>query len=314
MHVFLLFFIGMICIALAAKLAEKALEFASKLCKLLGIKESIFGFVFISIATSLPELSIAVFSFSANTGELSYGNLFGALVVNLTLLFGLLLWRGISIERKVAEAFSKYLFFPIIVAIFIFFFPKLSWSFGIFLILMYFVYANYARETYSLLKVKLGFLRIFEISANLLWFILSFIGVAFLCNIAVNCFSEVAEATGIMQSFIGSTLIAIETSLPEIFITLNALRKKGFVEISVGDLIGSSIVNVTLLLGILLLISPITVGVMETVLAFFAALSSYLASLALERNYGKRFALLLWFIFTCFIAALTYLQFLDFTK
>ncbi len=314
MHVFLLFFIGMICIALAAKLAEKALEFASKLCKLLGMKESIFGFVFISIATSLPELSIAVSSFSANTGELSYGNLFGALVVNLTLLFGLLLWRGISIERKVAEEFSKYLFFPIIVVIFIFFFSKLSWSFGIFLLVMYFVYANYARETYPLLKVRLGFLRIFEISANLLWFILSFIGVASLCNIAVNCFSEVAEVTGIMQSFIGSTLIAIETSLPEIFITLNTLRKKGFVEISIGDLVGSSMVNVTLLLGILLLISPITVGFMERVLAFFAALSSYLASLALERNYGKRFALILWFIFICFIATLTYLQFLDFMK
>ncbi len=300
--------------ALAAKLAEKALEFASKLCKLLGMKESVFGFMFISLATSLPELSIAVSSFSANTGELSYGNLFGALVVNLTLLFGLLLWKGIKIERKMTEEFSKYLLFPIIVAIFIFFFHRLSWPFGIFLLVMYFVYASYARETYPLLKVKLGFLRIFEISANLLWFIFSFIGVASLCNIAVNCFSEAAEATGIMQSFIGSTLIAIETSLPEIFITLNALRKKAFVEISIGDLVGSSMVNVTLLLGILLLISPITIGVMERVLAFFAAFSSYLASIGLERNYGKRFALGLWFVFICFIASLTYLQFFDFTK
>lgn len=314
MQLFLLFFLGIICVALAAKLAEKALEFASKLCKLLDIKQSIFGFVFISITTSLPELSIAISSFSANTGELSYGNLLGAVVVNLTLLLGLVLWKGISIERKVAEEFSKYLFFPIIVAMFVFFFSRLSWPFGIFLVLMYFVYANYARETYPLLKVRLGFLRIFEISANLLWFILSFVAVAFLCNIAVNCFSEVAKATGIMQSFIGSTLIAIETSLPEIFITLSALRKSGVAEISVGDLVGSSIVNVTLILGILLLISPITIGAMETALAFFAALSSYLASLALERNYGKDFALLLWFVFACFLATLTYFQFLDFAK
>ncbi len=314
MQVFLLFFIGTICIALAAKLAEKALEFASKLCKLLVMKESVFGFVFISLATSLPELSITISAFSSNTVELSYGNLFGALVINLTLLFGLILWRGIKIERKMTKEFSKYLFFPIIIAIFIFFFSKLSWSFGIFLLLMYFVYANYARETYPLLKVKLGFLRIFEIFANLLWFILSFIGVAFLCNIAVNCFSEVAEVTGIMQSFIGSTLIAIETSLPEIFITLNALRKESFVKISIGDLVGSSIVNVTLFFGILLILSPLTIGVMERVLAFFAALSSYLASMALERNYGKRFALVLWFVFICFIASLTYLQFLNFTK
>ena len=92
-------------------------------------------------------------------------------------------------------------------------------------------------------------------------------------KIIVDSASTIAEITGFRQSVIGATLIALGTSLPELTVDIVAIRRKPFA-LALGDIIGSCLVNITLVLGIVLILSEVAINfqILST-LIFFAIIS-----------------------------------------
>jgi len=91
-----------------------------------------------------------------------------------------------------------------------------------------------------------------------LWFCVGITAVIVSSGFVVNSAVRLAEAAGVAKSFIGATLVAVGTSLPELSLELQAVRTKRY-ELALGDAIGSCMTNITLVLGAAALLNPILV-------------------------------------------------------
>ena len=127
----------------------------------------------------------------------------------------------------------------------------------------------------------------------------------------VDAAVKLAKLLGVAESFIGATIIAIGTSLPELSIDLQAIRKKHY-GLALGDAIGSNMVNITLVLGVASVINPIHVQIPIFVAALlFAVIANsillYVAAVnkKLERR-GGAFFLVLYAMYLVMIFILQY--------
>src|SRR3989338_6743175 len=104
---------------LLIKASDLTIRHAIALSHKTKISQMAIGFIFIAVVTSLPELAIAVSSSIMNEGLLSFGNLIGANVVNLTLIFGLMSLFGMKLTSKEADKSITVLIAATIVGIFL---------------------------------------------------------------------------------------------------------------------------------------------------------------------------------------------------
>ena len=122
--------------------------------------------------------------------------------------------------------------------------------------------------------------------------------------------SKVAEKFGIPQLVIGLTIVAIGTSLPEAAVSVSAALK-GSAEITIGNVVGSNIMNVLLILGITSVITPIAVqkSTVRYELPFVIAVSALLFGIGYTDNVVRRSdGLILWGLFLCYMAYLLHIS------
>jgi len=119
---------------------------------------------------------------------------------------------------------------------------------------------------------------------------------------------SIASTYGFNELLVGATIVALGTSLPELFVTLTA-AVKGHATLGFGNIIGSNVMNVICVLGLCALVTPVTVNradITMTLLVFYSAASLYLLAVALFRNQvGRLDGLVLFVMFLVF----TYLSY-----
>lgn len=255
--------------------SNKTLESAEKLSHFFGISQLTIGFIFISILTSLPELSVAVFSSATGNNNLSLGDLLGSNVTNIALVFGLLVFlskKDFVLSRKRTNQILLYLFMSF-VPIILFLDGFLSLIDGLILLVLYIFFLKQildSREktmTFNNIDKRGAGKEFLVLLASIFVVLLSS---EFVVESAIN----IADGLGIFASFLGATLIAFNTSIPELALMFSALKKR-YTNIAIGNLIGSNVVNITLLLGLNILINPFSPNTQIGFLVFsFILLSS----------------------------------------
>jgi cation:H+ antiporter len=221
------------------------------LAKILGISTFVFGFILVSISTSLPELSVAIFSSLYGEPGLSTGDVIGSNFVDLALVLGLCAVFGGAIHLKKKESLEllEMLFISFLVVLFLFYSESLNWIHGMILIGLF---ALLVKKMYSGGQVSK---KIFdEEKASKRSVVLKFSASIFLLILSAEIFVgsvlEMIELLELTASFVGVTFVALGTSIPEISFELTAIKQKKY-EIAMGDLFGSAVTNVTLVLGTL---------------------------------------------------------------
>jgi len=127
----------------------------------------------------------------------------------------------------------------------------------------------------------------------------------------VDSASSLAAATGIKQSVLGATIIAFGTSLPELTVDIIAVRKR-HLELALGDIIGSCITNITLILGLVLVFSAVDVnfGILSSLIGF-AIIAPFAMFLFIRTAKIKKWhSIVLFAIYAAFILMLYEIQFL----
>lgn len=278
--------------ALAAALAVlvKASSFtitnAAKFSKASGISQVAVGFIFIAVATSLPELSIAVMSSLSGDGALSMGNLIGADIVNITLIFGLMAVAGFKIKKPDTENISLAVILVSIVSVFLIVLKIADFTLGIFLIIVFWLFSSIVLgKGVSLKNEKAG-------SKNARRYaLLTLAGVALVVASArfVTDYSILlASMSGVSETLIGATILSLGTTLPELSVNLTALRRRN-IGLAIGDSIGSIVTNMTLVLGIASVIGAIPVGKIAFFSLAFLIFSSFLFLFMANRlNFGRK--------------------------
>lgn len=257
----LLFLAACIVLVVSGSLLVRSLR---KVAIFLHVSEFVIGFMLMAFATSIPELFVGISSALAASTALTIGNVIGANILDLTLIVGIivLLKRGIVIESDKTKKDALYMFFIAALPLILMWIGKsISRVDGVILIAAFLLYARklYKERKIFTKEVSNGVRKRWEPILNTLLFIFS-LALLFISSRFVVQYATLLSMDLILPPvLIGLFLISIGTTLPELTFESSAVMM-GHSEMALGNLIGSVIVNSTLVLGITALIYPITVN------------------------------------------------------
>ncbi|MCW4015856.1 MAG: sodium:calcium antiporter [Candidatus Bathyarchaeota archaeon] len=299
----------LISLLLIMLISDRLIRYVLVISKTLGLSEMAAGFIILSITTSLPELSVSVVASLSGEGGLSVGNVLGSNVANLTIILGLAILiarKAITLKGQSNKELVQFLFISSIIPLFIVQRGSLDIVLGIVLLTLFVYFGiTISRKTEATTVIdetpnqqkneKIAFVVIkFLIGVGL---------IILLSNFAVDSSTDIANFIGLPTSIIGATIIGLGTSLPELATTIQAL-KKGLVNMALGNLLGSCITNITLILGISSLLSTSEVNVVAVQSIMFYVLISSLSvwyMVGASERLTKKSAIFLCVIYVIFI-------------
>lgn len=257
MHVDLLIFTLLLMVLIFSGIITT--RYISKISSYLKLGHFAAGFIIIAIATSIPELVVGVTSALEGIPELSLGNILGSNVVNLSLIIGtaVLIAGEVNFQENKIKKELTYPFIIALIPIFLALDGILSRFDGLFLLIIFLAYLFLVfrhsdfEEGEEIVNRK-QFLR------SVIWFSIGLVALLVSARYLVDYASLIAVEIGIPVFFIGIILISLGTSLPELaFETISMIH--GYKILAIGDLMGSTVANSTLILGAVSIISPILV-------------------------------------------------------
>lgn len=256
MKMYVLLILGFV---LLIKGADYFVEASSSIAKRLRIPSIIIGLTVVAMGTSAPELAVSATASLAGNNDIAVGNIIGSNLFNLLMVLG-----TCGLIRPFAVKLRWDYLVSVGVTILLFFLMVFDGTVGRidgFLLLSLFVVfllltirdalANRITSTEGItaLPVYLAVLFIGGGLAAIVWG----------GNLVVNNAKAIAQSFGLSQTLVGLTIVALGTSLPELVTSIVASRK-GENGLAVGNVIGSNIFNLLLVLGTTSAISPITVN------------------------------------------------------
>ena len=272
---YLLIILGII---LLIKGADWLIDGGTILGKKLGMSPFLIGMTIIALGTSLPELVITFLALTKNSGEIILGNIIGSNISNLLLILGIIAIispikipssvRNIDLPFSILQTFILLLISTLFLLI-----NRISGIiFLSFFVVFLYYKIKYSKETKFPLEKISNQKQKFKITLLIIFGSISlFLGGKFI----VDGTLIISKNLQISEFLISATMIALGTSLPELFTSLRALTKKKK-NLAIGNIIGSNILNITLVLGFASLFKPIIIPLIARLdLIFLLAVSIF---------------------------------------
>jgi cation:H+ antiporter len=238
----------------------------SRIALFLKLKEFVVGFFIMAFAVSLPNFFVGIISALNKIPQLSFGDVIGGNIVDLSLVIGLaaLLSRGgLSAQSRTVQGSSLFTIFIGVLPLFLISDGYLSRWDGIFLILTYFLYISWLfskRERFTKIydhaPKSINFKNFIK---DLVFLIFSVVLLLAGAEGIVSSASVFATTLAIPIGLIGLFVVGVGNSLPETFFSIQAARR-GQDWMILGDLMGGVVLTATLVLGTVALISPIRIA------------------------------------------------------
>lgn len=284
------FIVGIVLVILGADWLTKG---ASGIARRFGVSELVIGLTIVALGTSLPELVISVGSAIKGSSGIALGNVIGSNIFNGLLILGVTaLIAPIRFNSRMLTREIPFNLLASVVLILVSGSMLVGGGKGEFvtrysgLLLLCFL-AVFVRYTFSIpnddddeaLEKPMSICKV------LLFILLGLAGLIFGGNIFVNGATELARVAGLSEAVIGITVVSAGSSLPELAVSVSAARK-GNVGIALGNVLGSNILNIFLILGCSATITPISLDGFSYV-DFYVLLASSLLIYIVTRFGGK---------------------------
>ena len=229
-------------------LIEKSILISKKL----NISPIIIGATIVAIGTSLPELLVSLYSiFSPSVGDPSsivIGNILGSNIANIALVIGVcVLFYKLIFESDILKDLLFISLLGLYTLICLFYQIHITYLHGIILLLLfvgyiYYLITNNKIDKFEQENVSINWLR------SLAIIILSIIGLALGTHLVVENAIGMANFLNIDELAISITIVALGTSLPELFSCIIAIKNKHY-NLLLGNIIGSNVINIVFVLG-----------------------------------------------------------------
>jgi cation:H+ antiporter len=256
----------MIIIAVAVfVIALAALIFASKwvidssiaISEYTGISQLAIGFILIAFSVSIPDFMVSVMATTMQKAPMAIGDVLGSSIANICLVLGVVtLLRKVRVERLHTLESAELLLLISIVPAVILSKGVVGPIEGMILLIVFCLYCFFIFRNKFSLNIREGVSKK-EWRRAIALFILGMIAVVGSSYYVVGSAAEMAAFFGISEAVIGLTLISFGTTLPELALDFTAIRK-GQCALAIGDILGSTVINLTLILGTVLVMSPIS--------------------------------------------------------
>lgn len=279
--------------------SDKLVDGASSIARKYGIGEFVIGMTIVGIGTSMPELVSSAIAAVGGHGDMALGNVTGSNICNVLLILGVTaLISPIGFTRS---NIRKDLLLAIVVSLFLLL--VLYNGFGLFggvpgisrldaltLLLLFVVFmidsfksskggAEEPGETDASAKPM-------SMGKSIIYIVLGLVGLILGGTLFVNNTAEMAKAAGVSEAFISITLMAVGTSLPELA-TCVVAAMKGKNQLALGNVIGSNIFNILLIVGASAAISPFeiqSISWVDMLMVLVSVVMLWLAAFTFKRN------------------------------
>lgn len=286
----LLFLLGITLIILGANYLT---EGASTLARRLGLSPLVVGLTIVALGTSAPELIVSLMSALKGNADIAMGNVIGSNIFNVLAIGGItalvapITVTQSTIRREIplmllASAVLFFLSYDTIFAGIEGEMNVLSRGEGLTLLGFFLIFLTYtfaiAKDSPEDPHADNSPLKPYPMWLLILFIIGGLAALVFGGDLFVSSASSIARTFGMSESFIGLTIVAAGTSLPELATSVAAALKKQ-PEMAVGNIVGSNIFNIFLILGVTSTVSPIHVGgvtSMDFLVMIFSALLLYI--------------------------------------
>ena len=240
--------------------ADLFVDGASGIASNLKVSKMLIGLTIVAFGTSAPELAVGIKSIVSGNGDIVLGNVIGSNILNVFLILGVsavfhsLTVKNNTVKKELPITMLITTLFAVLMSDHIF--DKtvknaFTRSDGIILLLFFSVFIYYL---ISISKKKEAIeenkdVKKLPIFKAIIYTLLGLIGIILGSNFVVDSASFIAKTLGVTERFIALTIIALGTSLPELVTSITATRK-GEYDIAIGNVVGSNIFNIGMVIGI----------------------------------------------------------------
>lgn len=252
-------FILLVGFLLLVKGADWFVEGAAGIAKKLGIPQLIIGLTIVAMGTSMPEAAVSITAALQENAGITIGNIVGSNILNILIILGVTaLITNVAIQKSTLYYEIPYMIaITIVLMIFGITGGKITFIEGIILWLLFIVFLGYL----FVMSKKGNSQEDDEVKDIPVWKCILFMVVGGVMvvkgsDFAVSGASAIARFFGMSERFIGLTIVAFGTSLPELVTSVTA-AKKGNAGIAIGNIVGSNIFNILFVIGTTALICTV---------------------------------------------------------
>lgn len=273
--------------AMLVKGADWFVEGAAGIASKFGIPQLVVGLTIVAMGTSAPEAAVSITAALKGTADIAVGNVVGSNILNVLVILGLTgLITSVAVQKS--TLFIEIPYMLVVTGVLLvmgMLGNSINLTEGIILWAMFILYL-----AYLFVLAKKGKSEEEEKENRPLWKLLLFalvggVVVVLGSNVAVDSATAIAQIIGLSEKFIGLTIVALGTSLPELVTSVTA-AKKGNADIAIGNIVGSNIFNILFVLGTSALIIPITFEAsfaIDTIISIAAGVLLWIATIGKKK-------------------------------
>jgi len=288
--------------------ADFIIKESEKIALHFNISPFVIGATLIAFGTSLPEMAASMMASYQHKADMAIANVIGSVTFNITLVLGVVFFiaKAIMPKRDLFAKDSAWVILPVVILLIMFQDGVISRVDAILLLFMMVSYIIFLftsskddlkNEINSTLKDKK-----FNSLKTILLLVIGFVLTIGGANYVVESGTHIAHSLGVSEWIIGLFLISFGTSLPELIVSIVAI-KKGNADMSIGNIIGSNVANFSMVLGGSAMINPLTIDMDATKYDIYIMVGASLVLLFILANklYNKAGSIFLLTILTLFI-------------
>ena len=254
--------------------ADWFVDGAASIASKFGIPQLIIGLTIVAMGTSAPEAAVSITAAMGGNADITIGNIVGSNILNILIILGITsLVYPISVQKNTLAIDIPVTIFITALLLLLGYDGKISRIDGIIMLIVFFAYLSFLfvsakKERNALLQNSVEETSSVNTASEeteikdmplIKAILFTVIGLALIIagsNFVVKSATFIAEKLGLSQRFIGLTIVALGTSLPELFTSVTAAIKKNS-DIAIGNIIGSNIFNILFVVGLSALIIPV---------------------------------------------------------
>lgn len=254
-----LIFFGILCLGfiLLVKGSDFFVDGSANIATRFGIPQLVIGLTIVAMGTSAPEAAVSLTAAIEGSADIAIGNIVGSNILNIFIILGIAsVMVPIAVSASTIKYEIPYMIGCSVLLLLLGLDGKISRWEGIIFWIAFVAYLGYLffqakqnKEEVPPAEGKKLWLEILFILGGLVALIVG-------SKLAVYGATEIARTVGVSERFIGLTIVALGTSLPELFTSVNAARK-GNADIAIGNIVGSNIFNILFVIGTTGLITPV---------------------------------------------------------
>lgn len=295
-------------IYIVLKGADLLTEGAVSLAQRMNMPEMLIGLTVVAVGTSMPEFFVSVTSALLGTTDLAVANVVGSNIFNVLLIAGVsAVVSPMVISRSTVRRDIPVAVMASLILLGFGIYGSISRAAGILFLALLVAYTIYAIRTASPDESQMTGRKPYTLLAAIGRIVIGLTGLVVGSDCFVSSATEVAGMLGISEAVIGLTIVAGGTSLPELATSVVAARK-GQSSIAIGNVIGSCVYNILLIIGVTGIITPMTIeGLSILDFALMMASITLLWLFSFTKYKVERWeGWLMIAIFACYLAWLVY--------